>query len=73
MKFKFLITNQSNKDRAIRMLISFLLIPVPLIFGETRWTILAGCIGVALLFNALSGNCYVYRLFGVSSCEIPKK
>ena len=72
MKFKFLIKNQSNKDRAIRVIISFILIPIPLFFGETAWTMFAGFLGVGLLFNALSGNCYAYRLFGVSSCKIPK-
>lgn len=73
MKFKFLVKNQNNKDRAIRLIISLLLIPIPLFFGETRWTMFALFLGVALLFNSLSGNCYVYRLFGVNTCRIPKK
>tara|TARA_B100000530_G_scaffold327998_1_gene268365 strand:- start:1605 stop:1820 length:216 start_codon:yes stop_codon:yes gene_type:complete len=70
---KFLIKNQSNKDRLIRLIISLLLIPSPIIFGETQWTMFAGYLGLALLFNALSGNCYAYRLLGISSCKIPKK
>ena len=72
-QMKFLIKNQNNKDRLIRLIISLLLIPSPLIFGETRWTMIAGWLGIALLFNALSGNCYAYRVFGINSCKIPKK
>jgi len=72
-QMKFIIKNQNNKDRAIRLIISLLLIPSPLIFGEMRWTMFAGWLGIALLFNALSGNCYAYRLFGINSCKIPKK
>ena len=70
---KLLIKNQNNKDRLVRLIISLLLIPSPMIFGETKWTMFTGFIGLALLFNALSGNCYIYRIFGVSSCEIPKR
>ena len=70
---KLLIKNQNNKDRSVRLIISLLLIPTPMIFGETKWTMFAGFLGLALLFNALSGNCYVYRIFGVSSCKIPKR
>ncbi len=70
---KLLIKNQNNKDRLVRLIISLLLIPSPMIFGETEWTMFTGFIGLALLFNALSGNCYIYRIFGVSSCKIPKR
>jgi len=70
---KLLIKNQNNKDRLVRLIISLLLIPSPMIFGETKWTMFTGFIGLALLFNALSGNCYIYRIFGVSSCKIPKR
>ena len=70
---KLLIKNQNNKDRIIRLIISLLLIPSPIIFGETQWTMFAGYLGLALLFNALSGNCYAYRLLGISSCKIPKR
>ena len=73
MKFKFLVKNQNNKDRAIRLIIALLLIPTPFLFGETRWTMFAGWLGIALLFNSLSGNCYAYRLFGVNTCKITKK
>tara|TARA_B100000780_G_scaffold121356_1_gene85003 strand:+ start:645 stop:923 length:279 start_codon:yes stop_codon:yes gene_type:complete len=73
MKFKFLVKNQNNKDRAIRLIIALFLIPIPIIFGETKWAIFAGWLGIALLFNALSGNCYAYRLMGINSCKIPKK
>ena len=70
---KLLIKNQNNKDRLMRLIISLLLIPSPMIFGETKWTMFTGFIGLALLFNALSGNCYIYRIFGVSSCKNPKR
>ena len=73
MKLKLIVKNQNNKDRLIRLIVALLLIPTPLLFGESNWSIFAGILGVALLFNSLSGNCYVYRLFGINTCRIPKK
>tara|TARA_B100001564_G_scaffold107856_1_gene89413 strand:+ start:292 stop:513 length:222 start_codon:yes stop_codon:yes gene_type:complete len=73
MKFKLLVKNQSNKDRAVRLIISIFLIPIPLVLGENLITMFLGWLGVGLLFNSLSGNCYAYRLFGLSTCKIPKK
>ena len=68
---KFLIKNQNNKERLIRLVISLLLIP--LIFGESIWSMFAGFLGLGLLFNSLSGNCYLYRLLGINTCRIPRK
>lgn len=70
---KFLIKNQNNKERLIRLIIALLLIPVPLLFGESIWTMFAGFLGLGLLFNSLSGNCYLYRLLGINTCRIPRK
>ena len=73
--FKILVTNQSNKERIIRAVIAALLILAYFIIPSSvnNMIALAG-LGVAgvLIFNAVSGNCYIYRMLGINTCPLPE-
>ena len=73
--FKILVTNQSNKERIIRAVIAALLILAYFIIPSSvnNMIALAG-LGVAgvLIFNAISGNCYIYRMLGINTCPLPE-
>ena len=72
--FKILITNQSKKDRTIRLVIAIILILVNLVAASSMSQLLSmitlGVAGV-LIFNTISGNCYIYRMLGINTCPIP--
>ena len=72
--FKVLVKNQSNKERIIRASIAVVLIlaylVVPSSVNNSIALIGLGVAGV-LLFNAISGNCYIYRMLGINSCPLP--
>ena len=73
--FKVLVTNQSKKDRTIRVVIAALLILayffVPSSVNNT--IVLFGLtIAGVLIFNAISGNCYIYRALGINTCPLPE-
>ena len=72
--FKIFVTNQSNKDRIIRAVIAIVLIlaylAIPSSVNNTIALIGLGVAGV-LLFNAISGNCYIYRMVGINTCPLP--
>ncbi len=72
--FKIFVTNQSNKDRIIRAVIATLLIlaylAIPSSVNNTIALIGLGVAGV-LIFNAISGNCYIYRALGINTCPLP--
>ena len=73
--FKVLVTNQSNKERIIRAVIAVLLIlayfVVPSSVNNSIALIGLGVAGV-LIFNAISGNCYIYRMLGINTCPLPE-
>ena len=73
--FKILVTNQSNNERIIRVVIAVLLIlaylAIPSSVNNTIALIGLGVAGV-LIFNAISGNCYIYRALGINTCPIPE-
>ena len=64
-----LIQNQNNEERITRFVISLFLLPSPLIFGYETFPIVQSIVGGILLFNALSGMCTIYRLFGTNTCH----
>ena len=72
--FKILVTNQSNNDRIIRAVIAVALIlaylAIPSSVNNSIALIGLGVAGV-LLFNAASGNCYIYRALGINTCPLP--
>ncbi|MBL6891374.1 MAG: DUF2892 domain-containing protein [Candidatus Poseidoniaceae archaeon] len=73
--FKVLVKNQSNKERIIRASIAVVLIlaylVVPSSVNNSIALIGLGVAGV-LLFNAASGNCYIYRMLGINTCPLPE-
>tara|TARA_B100001250_G_scaffold79495_1_gene65265 strand:+ start:836 stop:1084 length:249 start_codon:yes stop_codon:yes gene_type:complete len=73
--FKMLVTNQSNNERIIRSVIAVVLILAYLAIPSSVNNLIAliglGVAGV-LLFNAASGNCYIYRVLGINTCPLPE-
>ena len=73
--FKILVTNQSNTERIIRAVIAVVLIlaylAIPSSVNNTIALVGLGVAGV-LLFNAASGNCYIYRVLGINTCQLPE-
>ena len=72
--FKILITNQSNKDRIIRVAVAVVLVLGYLITPSSvnNSVMLIGLsVAGVLLFNAISGNCYIYRALGINTCPLP--
>jgi len=72
--FKILITNQSNKERIIRAIIAVVLVMVYFFVSTSASNIIALfglSIAGVLIFNAISGNCYIYRAFGINTCPRP--
>ena len=73
--FKVFVTNQSNYDRIIRAGIAVVLIlaylAIPSSVNNSIGFVGLGVAGV-LLFNAASGNCYIYRALGINTCPLPE-
>ena len=69
--FKLFVTNQSNTERIIRAVIAVILIIAGYFVGSPVFEVGLMVAGV-LIFNAVSGNCYIYRMFGFSTCPIPE-
>ena len=67
---KLFIKNQNKSERAIRLLASIFLIPTPFAYGFDLFSYIQFFIGIILLFNAISGMCVIYRLFGINTCKI---
>ena len=73
--FNLLIKNQSNKDRIIRVIVAVALIVIYFIVDSSMNSSIATIglvIAGALLFNGISGNCYVYRVLGLNTCPLPE-
>ena len=64
-------TNQNKPERVLRFLVALVLLPAPLLAGVSPYTVLAAGVGGVLLFNALSGSCLTYKMFGVNTCRLP--
>jgi len=73
--FKILVKNQSNTERIIRAVIAVVLIlaylAIPSSVNNSIALVGLGVAGV-LLFNAASGNCYIYRTLGINTCPLPE-
>ena len=71
--FKILITNQSNKDRIIRVAVAVVLVLGYLITPSSvnnNVMLIGLSVAGVLLFNAISGNCYIYRALGINTCPL---
>jgi len=72
--FKLLVTNQSNTDRMIRAVLAIILLVLSYTsgFSSTNGMIALSVSGV-LIFNVVSGNCYIYRVLGINTCPVDLK
>jgi hypothetical protein len=68
---ELIVTNQSGKDRKIRAIVGIVLIILAVSLNLASM-ITVGLLAAAgaLLFNAISGNCFIYRALGYSTCPI---
>ncbi len=66
---KLFIKNQSKKERIIRLIIGLVFIS-SLVYEVSNLTIVIAITGGTLIFNAVSGNCYIYRMLGYSTCPV---
>ena len=67
---KIFVKNQNTAERVVRFIVSVFLIHAPLIFGTNPFSVAQSIVGGILLFNAFSGMCAIYRVFGANTCEI---
>ena len=72
--FKLIITNQSNTDRKIRAVVAVILLVVSYTSGfDSTIGMMALAVAGVLIFNAVSGNCYIYRVLGINTCPVDLK
>ena len=72
--FKLLVTNQGNTDRIIRAVLAIILLVVSYTSGfETMNGMIALSVACVLIFNVVSGNCYIYRVLGINTCPVDLK
>ena len=72
--FKLMITNQSNTDRMIRAVVAVILLVVSYTSGfDSTIGMMALAVAGVLIFNVVSGNCYIYRVLGINTCPVDIK
>ena len=72
--FKLMITNQSNTDRMIRAIVAVVILANPFdVAHDSVIGIIALTIAGVLIFNAISGNCYIYQALGINTCPVDLK
>ena len=64
------VTNQNKSERILRFIISLFLLPATYFVGNSIYSLTLSVIGGILLFNAIVGTCFTYRLFGINTCKI---
>ena len=63
-------TNQNKSERITRFIIALFLLPAPIIFGYSELALVQASVGAILLFNAISGICVIYGIFGINTCAV---
>ena len=72
--FKLMIKNQSSIDRMIRAIVAVVILANPFdVAYDSVIGIIALTIAGVLIFNAVSGNCYIYRVLGINTCPVDLK
>ena len=61
--------NQSNNERVIRAIIGILLL-IPFFMNASWFSYILLATGGILVFNAVTGVCMIYKIFGYSSCPL---
>tara|TARA_B110000003_G_C16535881_1_gene490717 strand:+ start:206 stop:427 length:222 start_codon:yes stop_codon:yes gene_type:complete len=66
------VTNQSPQERKIRFGIALVFVALALILTPSS-PVSMGLFIIAgvLLFNAISGTCFIYRVLGINTCPVP--
>ena len=64
-------TNQNKPERVLRLLMALILLPAPFLAEQNIYTFVVAGVGGILLFNAISGACMTYKMFGVNTCKLP--
>lgn len=67
---KLLVVNQNKAERIVKLIITLFLIPAPFLIESHLYATFLGIIGGISLFNAISGTCFIYRIFGADTCKI---
>ncbi len=57
--------NVGGIDRVLRIVLGLAIIGWG-IYAQSWW----GLLGVPLLFSGLTGQCFAYKLFGISTCKV---
>ena len=60
---------QNSSDRALKLIFSFFLVPIPLFLDLSLYTFIICAIGGILMFSALSGVSMIYKVLGVGTCK----
>jgi hypothetical protein len=69
---KTMITNESNIDRIIRVVIGVAAFIAAFAVGlSSVGGIILAVVGVVMLVTAAVGFCPLYRIFGMSTCKVP--
>ena len=66
---KILYTNQNKNERILRLIISLFLLPAPYLIGFNLYSNILLFVGCILMFNAIFGTCYIYRIFRINTCK----
>jgi Protein of unknown function (DUF2892) len=60
--------NVGRLDRSLRFFLGLFMLSL-LFLIDSNWRYI-GLVGLFPLFNAISGMCFVYRLFGINTCRV---
>ncbi len=61
--------NESSIDRAVRVVLGIVLLSLVVVGPRTLW----GLIGLVPLLTGSVGFCPLYRLLGISTCQVPAR
>jgi len=61
--------NISKPERWARAIVSLFLIPSAFVYGYKLFPLLQSFVGLIFIYNAVSGICWISRLFGIKTCE----
>tara|TARA_A100001037_G_scaffold288499_1_gene299192 strand:- start:2264 stop:2476 length:213 start_codon:yes stop_codon:yes gene_type:complete len=65
---KLIIVNQNNPERLFRAIVALVFLGMAAFMEPGLLRFVSFFSGLGLMFNAITGNCYFYRIIGYSSC-----
>jgi len=63
------MVNEGTIDRTLRLILGVALISLVFVGPKTAW----GLVGLVPLATGLVGFCPIYRIFGLSTCPMPRR